>query len=124
MAGTIVALVPDLMFGVRIEDAAKRAGARVEFFEDLEDAAMRLASVQPDVLIVDMSHRSFNLEAVAELSRLNGVPVVAFGPHVDLESRQAAIRAGIQQVLTRNKFVQDLPEIINTYVGRSRPGSA
>ncbi|HEY8491974.1 MAG TPA: hypothetical protein VIO14_13410 [Dehalococcoidia bacterium] len=116
MPGTVLALVPDLMFGLRIQEAAKQAGARVEFFQHLEDAALRLSAETVDLILVDLGEGTFDVDAVAELGRLNGVPVVAFGPHVDVAGRRAAVAAGVDRVLTRQQFVRDLPDLIARYV--------
>ena len=52
------------------------------------------------------------LKAVAATRR---IPLICFGSHVDVESFQAARKAGAQAVLARSAFFGDIPAVLRKY---------
>jgi len=108
----ILAVVDDLMMGVRIEEAAKTLGAEVETAGSLGEGAERLRSRAVDVVVVDLAMDGLDLEATVSLGLAAGARVVGFYPHVDAALRQAAKRAGIERVYPRSRFLRDLPLIL------------
>ena len=108
----IVAFVTDLMVGVRIEEAAKTAGAEVETVGSLEEGAERVRSRVVEVVVVDLAIAGLDLEAIVSLGREAGARVIGFYPHVDAALRQAAKRAGIERAYPRSRFLRDLPRIL------------
>lgn len=108
----IVAIVTDLMMGVRIEEAAKTVGAGVETVGSLEEGAERLRSRTVDVVVVDLAMEGLNLESTVSLGRAAGARVVGFYPHVDAALRRAAKGAGVEHVYPRSRFLRDLPRIL------------
>jgi hypothetical protein len=109
----IVALVPDLMFGTRIEDAAKHLGYPVEFVKPEEDAGAMIAHVSPALVVValDAPH---SMEAI-EAGRKAGARVLAFGSHKNVELMRAAKAAGCDQVVARSQMAADLPNLLKKY---------
>ena len=109
----ILAVLDDLIFGVKIQDAAKRAGETIRMVVDrdliLEKAAMPGARV-----ILDLNLRGVDtIDLIRQLKRL-GVHVVAYVSHVQVELRRAAEVAGADQVLARSVFVTKINEIVKT----------
>ena len=49
-----------------------------------------------------------------------GTPIIAFGSHVDAAAGEAARKAGCEHVLSRSRFVEELPALVERYV---RPGA-
>lgn len=113
--GTIVALVPDIMFGVRVRDVLDQLGYHARVYEVAADA---LAALTPDLslLIIDLRGPVDDLtELVSAAKRLDpGLPVLAFGSHVDVERQQAARKAGCDRVVANSKFNADLPSLVAT----------
>ena len=72
---TVLLLYTDLMFGVQLQNMARKAGYRVSSF--------RPGTPLPggDVLIVDLSARADWEEAIRQ-AREQGMPVMAFGPRL------------------------------------------
>lgn len=99
----VSALVPDLMDRSKVQAAAQRAGAVVEFVAD----APSLAGIAVDLVIVDLT-RPGVLEVVPGL----GPPVVGYGPHVDRGLLAAARQAGCDEVLARSAFFARLPRLL------------
>ncbi|HYP20260.1 MAG TPA: hypothetical protein VEY08_09300 [Chloroflexia bacterium] len=95
----------DLMFAVQLQNMARKSGYRV--------ANARPGAPLPgaDVLVVDLGSRGDWEGAVREMAG-RGVPVIAFGPHMDAEGRKRAKAAGASRVLANSNLTRDLPRIL------------
>ncbi len=109
----IVALVPDLMFGTRIEDVAKHLGYPVEFVKSEEDVAAVIARVSPSLVVVALDAPR-SMEAI-EAGKRAGASVLAFGSHKNVELMRAAKAAGCDQVVARSQMAADLPNLLKKY---------
>lgn len=111
---TVVAVVNDLMFGSRIRAAAQQAGVDVAFVRNAGDLAARAAHA--DLVLLDLETRWLDAPAAIRSLRSDaateGVPVVAFGPHVAGEALKAAREAGAHRVLARSAFVAQLQDLM------------
>ncbi len=98
-------LCTDLMFGVQLQNMAKHAG--------FKPVTIRPGSPLPDgdILIIDLSTRG-DWETTAREASTRGMKVVAFGPHMDSESRSKAKAAGAGRVLANSNLTRDLPLIL------------
>ena len=107
----VLGVMTDLMFVVRVGDAVRRAGRRPMFVGSLE--RMRVQAAEGPVLaIVDLACVAGEpIAAIRELKGL-GIPVVAFGAHVDVEALRAAREAGADKTMPRSKFVQELEALV------------
>ncbi|MDO8615764.1 MAG: hypothetical protein Q7T33_08530 [Dehalococcoidia bacterium] len=106
----ILAVVPELMAAVRIEEAAKRLGADFAAIESRAelDALLPLA----DVLIIDLGVEDIAVPDAVRDARSHGVEVIAFGPHVDAGRLRAARAAGVRRLYTRGKFLRELSRVL------------
>jgi hypothetical protein len=111
----IVAVVSNLMFATRIEDAARSAGAVVlnpidlaVFLTALRDGA-RLAIV--DASATDIPWLEWVRAAKDDPSTAT-VLILAFGSHVDTALRDRALAVGVDRYLARSNFSEGLQEII------------
>lgn len=95
----------DLMFGVQLQNMARKSGYR------FANARPGTALPHADVLVVDLSTRGDWETAIREVSA-RGVPVIAFGPHMDAEGRKRAKAAGATRVLANSNLARDLPTIL------------
>ncbi len=67
----LVALLSDLMFMVKIQEAAKRAGVEIVFVKS-QDEAFERAKEQPALLILDLNHSAS--DPVGTIAKLKGDP--------------------------------------------------
>jgi len=110
-----LALVDDLLFLSRIQEAARGTGIEVRAVRraaDLVEAARAGARL---VLVDADSDRLPWREAVAALradATLADVSVVAFVSHVHADRAEAARAAGCSRVLARSAFVQEVPRLL------------
>ena len=114
----IVAVLSDLMFIVKIQEAAKRAGLEVVFVKSAEDAIAQ-AKENPAVMIVDLNTTSLDaLDVISKLkgnSETKGVCLLGYVSHVQGDLKQAAHEKGCDIVIARSAFSQNLPTILRRY---------
>ena len=108
----ILALVDDLMVGVRIEDAAKAIGSKAQVVSTMDEASRVLHSRDVEGLVVDLAIAGLDCEALVANTGDAAVWLIAFYPHVDVELRRAAERAEIEHVYPRSRFLRDLPKLL------------
>lgn len=113
---TILAVLDDLMFLVKIQDAAKRVGARALFVKQEELLRQRIASEKPFLLLFDLQTRLFDvigfIEACQATPELAAIPKLGYLSHVETALRDRALQAGCQQVVPRSVIAAKLPELL------------
>jgi len=112
---TIVALVNNLMFSVRIRDVASTLGGIVTLVSTNEEILEKL-EIRPSLLILDLTAVTEGWEDVVAKAKQAGIPVLAYGPHVNVDARQAAEAAGCDDVIANSKLTLDLPNILSKYL--------
>jgi hypothetical protein len=95
----------DLMFAVQLQNMARKTGY------SFTNARPGAPPSEADVMVVDIAARGDWEAAIRELSA-RGVPVIAFGPHMDAEGRKRARAAGATRVLANSNLARDLPRIL------------
>jgi CheY-like chemotaxis protein len=114
----IVAVVSDLMFTVKIQDAARRAGVDVTFVVSQEEAIAQARSL-PAAMILDLNITAVNaLELIGKLksdAETSGVNLIGYVSHVQADLKQAAQEKGCNQVIARSAFSQNLPTMLRRY---------
>ena len=108
---TVLGIVTDLMFVVRIGDAVRRAGRKPMFVGSLERARVQAAE-GPVLVIVDLACTAADPIRVIQEVKALGIAVIAFGAHVDVEALQEAKKAGADQVMPRSRFVEKLEKLV------------
>ena len=116
----ILAVVDDLMVGVRIEEAAKAIGRTAEEVPSWQEAGRRLRSGAVEGLVVDLAISGLDLDELVREAREARAWLIAFHPHVNVELRRAAERAGIEHVYPRSRFLRDLPKILLERLDKKR----
>ena len=114
--GMVVVLCPDVFFLVAIRNTLRRLGFEplvVKTTDDLEESA---SSLTPALVIVDMTSigAGGDWTAVDPYVR-HGVPVLAFGPHKDVEAFRAAKDAGVSRVVANSQFHREMADLIERY---------
>ncbi len=121
MPPTILVYSHDLFFSVRIQDVIERLGGRMALVQSAADLAAGLGEV-PVLAIVELDPAGQGdwIHAVHYAQRwTRGIPIVAFGSHVDTAAREAARRAGCQHVWAKSHFMAELPTLVQSYVAPS-----
>jgi PleD family two-component response regulator len=121
----VLVAVDDLMFSSRISTAAKAVGAAIRFTRSPDAVVAAARETIPALVLLDLnSARTRPLEIIAALksdAALAAVPTVGFVSHVDTGTIAAARRAGVDRVLARSAFVEQLPALL---AGKGLPPTA
>lgn len=98
----------------RIESAAP-AETTLIFPGGLADFTAQLEP-PPDLIVVALQATRLPWAELVSTARSNSscrdVPILAFGPHKDLELRQRALAAGVDRVLANSAFMLALPGLL------------
>jgi PleD family two-component response regulator len=114
----IVAILSDLMFIAKIQEAAKRVGLEAVFVKTEQDA-LEKAKDNPAVIILDLNAN--NLEPLDVIEKLKAneatskISLVGYVSHVQVDLKMAAQQKGCDVVLARSAFSQNLPTILRRY---------
>lgn len=121
MSTKVLAVIEDLFFTVKINEAAKQAGLTAEFVRSEVDALERAKS-QPAAIVIDLNCASVDtLKLISELKaspETKTISLLGFVSHVQGERKQKAQQAGCDMVLARSAFSQNMPQIFRRYAGR------
>jgi len=119
----VLALVPDLLFGSRVQGALAAAGQQVELIGDERRLRERLADAAAptgELLIVDLTDERLDgaalLESLAGEGLLAHVRTLAFYSHVDIETGARARAAGFDLVVPRSRMAREGPQLVASLV--------
>ena len=114
----VLAVVGDLMFTVKINEAARRAGLHVDFVKSEKDAVEK-AKEKPALIILDLNGGAVHpLKLIAKLkgsAETKGISLLGFISHLDAGLKQQAQEAGCDMVMARTAFSQNLPMILKRH---------
>ena len=103
----------DLFFSVKVTDTLKHAGYATRTVRRADDFARALADdAPPAVALVNTAARGIDWRAGIAAAVAHGVPIVAFGAHVDLDTQAEARRLGATSVIANSKLASDLPGVV------------
>ena len=109
-------LTSDLMFSSRVAVLAKQIGVSLFVVGSREKARELLGSNSAQAIIVDLEHRDADPAEIAKLvAGFEPRPmVIAYGPHVKEPLLAAARDQGLELVLSRGQFDQQIGQILKT----------
>ena len=120
----VLVFLNDLMFQVKIAEAARHANVSTAFVDSEMKLLARVAKARPGLIILDINLLNINpasadpLKVIRDLKASTDtrtIPLVGYVSHVQTELRAAASEAGCDTVLARSAFVQKLPELLAQY---------
>jgi DNA-binding NarL/FixJ family response regulator len=97
----VVSIAEDLMLASRVDAMLTAAGHHVILARSLAEASLDGA----ELIVADLDVES--PEALVGL----GMPVLGYYSHVDAETRQAALAAGVDLVVPRSRMSRELPQL-------------
>jgi CheY-like chemotaxis protein len=105
----VAALIPDLLFGSRVQAALAAAGHEVDLISGDVEAWDEVGGI--DVLVVDLTAADFDgielFETLATGGELHTVRTLGFFAHVQPEVRERALAAGFDQVVPRSRMARE-----------------
>jgi len=116
----VVAVLDDLMFTVKINEAAKRLGFQIVFVKTETDVYEQ-AKQHPSLIILDLNCTAVPMLKVAQKLKSDpaykGISVIAELSHVQVDLKQEAQNAGLDMVMARSAFSTNLPQILKRHSG-------
>src|SRR4051812_2885387 len=105
----VAALVPDLLFGSKVQAALAQAGHEVQLLTAPPATWERAGEL--DVLVVDLTTDAIDGVGVVAAARaagdLPGAKVLGFFAHVEPQVRERALAAGFDQVVPRSRMARE-----------------
>lgn len=111
MAIEILALEKNLFFAVKMRDTLSHHEMNVTTVRTLAAFEQALAS-KPALTIVNLATPGVDWEAAIRSARAQGLLVLAFGAHMDMEAMARARQAGANRVVANSKFANDMPGVV------------
>jgi CheY-like chemotaxis protein len=105
----VAALIPDLLFGSKVQSALQAAGHEVDLIASEVEAWDEVGGI--DLLVVDLTSPDVDgvelFETLATGGELHGVRTLGFFAHVQPEVRDRALRAGFDLVVPRSRMARE-----------------
>lgn len=95
----VAVVVPDLLFGSRVQGGVQAAGHELV-----------AAEADPDLVIADVE--------VVDPSGVAGTRRLGFYPHVQPELKKRAEEAGFDMVVPRSRIARELPDLLDRLLER------
>ena len=114
MPTKIVAVLNDLMFTVKISDAAKRAGVAIEYAKTADQTLEK--AVGAAAVILDLNFAP--PEVIARLKsaeHTRSIPLIGYVSHVQTDVIMQARENGCDTVMARSAFVQGLSKMMEGF---------
>lgn len=111
----VAVLSRDLFFGMRIRNALRQMGYTTDLRKREPDLAASLDAGGCVLAFVDFNDE-VDWDAIAKIIVGHpDIPVIAFGPHTDVDGFKAARAAGATRVISNGAFSQQLPDLVERY---------
>jgi CheY-like chemotaxis protein len=124
----VLALVPDLLFGSRLQGSLTAAGHELELIGDAAGLRERLAQTAAPaaaVLVVDLTDARLDGAGIVESLRRDGdlgpTLTLAFYSHVEADVRERAEQAGFDLVVPRSRMAREGAALVTRLAGEGRP---
>ncbi len=109
----VVVLCSDLFFSSSIEGTATQQSVPCRVVASVDQLSELLATGTVRRVIIDLEFPGLDLAAIVNILPETSRPdTFAFGPHVKVDQLRSAREAGIDHVLPRSQFSEQLPQIL------------
>lgn len=114
-SGLVAVPSSDLFFGMRIRTSLRQLGYSIAIARDVPTFSRHLENGDQKAClgIVDFNY-PVDWEALSDVMNA-GVPILAFGPHKDVDGFRAAKKAGVTRVVANGEFSRSLPDLALRY---------
>jgi CheY-like chemotaxis protein len=109
----VAALIPDLLFGSKVQASLEAAGHEVDLISGEVEAWDEVGGI--DVLVVDLTSDVDGIglvETLAAGGELHDVRTLGFFAHVQPEVRDRALAAGFDQVVPRSRMAREGADLV------------
>ena len=105
---TILVAVTDIFFYTKVRDALLPRGYSLERARSQADIALKASGTRPAAVILNMNDETLNafqaLETLRADPQLQGLPILAFANHEEVDTWTRAKSMGVTKIVSRNEF--------------------
>jgi PleD family two-component response regulator len=105
---TVLVAVTDIFFYTKVRDALLPSGYRLDRARSQEDIALKASEGRASVVILNMNDETLNafqvLETLRADPRAQGLPILAFANHEEVDTWNRAKSMGVTKIVSRNEF--------------------
>ncbi|HYI14239.1 MAG TPA: hypothetical protein VEX37_02535 [Thermomicrobiales bacterium] len=114
--GPVLLLIPDVFFAVTVRNTVRRIGYEPHIVKLTDDLVVAAGEHQAVLAIVDLAavHSTSEWDDIGDLVA-DGLPVLVFGSHKDVDGLRAAKSAGVTRVVSNGQFHREMAELIQRY---------
>lgn len=127
-ARPVFAVMSDLLFRSKIDDAARRNGLELRAAKSLEQLERHLGKHEPAVVFVDLEADSPDPAAAIRMIRDRlgdgAVRIIGFAGHTNIAAIEAGRAAGATLVLARSGLASQLPTLLERVAEAERARSS
>jgi len=120
----ILVAVRDLLFGSKIDAAAKRLAVEVVFAPRNVPLSAFAQERRPAVILADLGETGAMAELRAILGQAPATRIVGFLGHLRTDLMDEARSLGVEEVLTRGQLAASLDDVLLRGAAASPPGPA
>ena len=110
----VAALIPDLLFGSKVQSALQTAGHEVDLITGELEAWDEVGGI--DVPVIDLTSPDINgvelFETLATGGELHDLRSLGFFAHVEPEVRERALQAGFDLVVPRSRMAREAAQLV------------
>ena len=106
----VAALIPDLLFGSKVQGMLAAAGHEVDLVSTSDAARERVSGAS--VVVIDLTAGDPDVDGI-----VGAAPSLAFYSHVDVEVRARAEQAGYDLVVPRSRMAREGADLVGRLVG-------
>ena len=110
----VAALIPDLLFGSKVQSALQTAGHEVDLITGELEAWDEVGGI--DLLVIDLTSPDIDgvelFETLATGGELHGVRSLGFFAHVEPAVRERALQAGFDLVVPRSRMAREGAQLV------------
>ena len=118
----VAALIPDLLFGSKVQSALQAAGHEVDLIAGEVEAWDEVGGI--DLLVIDLTAPDVDgvelFETLATAGELHEVRTLGFFAHVEPDVRDRALQAGFDVVVPRSRMAREGAQLVDRLVGDGR----
>ena len=114
--GPILLLIPDVFFAVTVRNTVRRIGYDPHILKTTDQLVVAAGEHQAVLGVVDLAavHSPGEWADIGEMVT-DGMPVLVFGSHKDVDGLRAAKAAGVTRVVSNGQFHREMPDLIQRY---------
>ena len=115
-ARPVLAVMSDLLFRSKIDEAARRSGLQLRAAKSIEQLDRHLGNGEPAVVFVDLEADSPEptaaIDRIRQLADGSAIRIIGFAGHTNIAAIEAGRAAGATVVLARSGLSSQLPTLL------------